>query len=271
METLIIERPSENVALVRLNRPNKRNAMNGTMLDEIARTMSQLSEDPDVRCIVIAGNGKCFTAGIDINYLKDLFETHQGADPARSGIIARPNIKAMQEKISSLEKCSKPVIVAVHGLCIGAGVDFITAADIRYCTTDTIISVREINIGMAADIGTLQRLHKVVGNQSWARDLMFSGRDVKAAEATSHGLFSKCFESKEKVLEEALKLANEIASKSPVAIVGIKKNLIYSRDHSVEEGLEFILNWNSFALQTEDTVQAIFSAMQNTKAVFPKL
>ncbi|CAG9329014.1 unnamed protein product [Blepharisma stoltei] len=271
METIILERLSENIALITLNRPKILNAMSKKMFEELSNTMNQLSEDPDIRCIILNANGRAFCAGIDINYLRDFFEDTKRADTGRTGIQIREKLKILQSHVTSLERCTKPVIAVTHGLCLGAGLDLITACDIRICSADTIVGVRETRIGMAADIGTLQRLQKVVGNQSWVREMAFTGKDVKAVEATGHGLFSRCLENKEKALEAAKELANEIAAKSPVALVAAKTSLIFSRDHSVNEGLDHIANYNASALQTEDLARAIMATMQKTKPVFPKL
>lgn len=270
METIEITRPSPHVALVSLNRPQKLNAMSLKLFEELEQTMENLSADPDIRCIIIAGNGRAFCAGIDLNALMSLSNTTT-LDPARIALRLRSKITKLQRPINSIEECDKPVIAVVHGYCLGAGVDLITACDIRICASDAVVSIREIEIGMTADIGTIQRLPKVVGNISWVREMIYTGRNANADEATKVGLFSNCLETKEKALQAALDLANTIASKSPVAVIGSKKTLNFSRDHSVTEGLEFITNWNACALQCTDLVSGVTAQLQKTKAIYPKL
>lgn len=146
-----------------------------------------------------------------------------------------------------------------------------TACDIRYCSEDTRVTVKEVDIGMAADLGTLQRFPKVIGNSAWGREMVYTGRYANAAECCENGLFSRVFASKEECVDGAVELARVIAEKSPVAIVGIKKSLNYSRDHTVEQGLDFIRLWNSFAVQTEDLMNAVMASMQKTTPIFSKL
>lgn len=138
-------------------------------------------------------------------------------------------------------KCQKPVIACVHGFCVGGGVDLMTACDIRYCTQDAWYSVKEVDIGLAADIGTLQRFPKIVGNDSLVRELVYTARKFTSEEANKLGLVSKIVPDYDALMKAGFELAKEIASKSPVAVQGSKINLIYSRDHSVEESLKFIV------------------------------
>ncbi|PSN51277.1 Delta(3,5)-Delta(2,4)-dienoyl-CoA isomerase [Blattella germanica] len=169
-------------------------------------------------------------------------------------------------------QCSKPVISAVHSACIGAGVDLITSADIRFCTKDAWFSVKEVDIGMAADVGTLQRLPRVIGNQSLVRELAYTGRQMMAPEAKECGLVSKVYEDKDSMLKGALELATEIAAKSPVAVQLTKRNIVYSMDHSVQEGLNHIRDWNQAMLQSEDFMNATMAqATKSPPPTFSKL
>nr|XP_022912283.1 delta(3,5)-Delta(2,4)-dienoyl-CoA isomerase, mitochondrial-like [Onthophagus taurus] len=199
-------------------------------------------------------------------------ELDQNGDLARKAKIYEQKITSFQESLSAIEKCSKPVLAAVHSACIGAGVDMITAADIRYCTKDAYFQVKEVDIGMAADVGTLQRLPKVIGSDSLTRELCYTARQLHSAEALSCGLVSKVFDSKESLIAGTLDLAKIIASKSPVAIQGTKRSLIYSRDHTVQDGLEHIALWNRFMLQSEDLQTAVAGALSKEKVIqFSKL
>ena len=269
METLTLSFPLPNVAQVTLNRPKKLNAMNIKMYEEILSTFTQLEANPDVRVIVLTGNEKSFCAGMDLFDFQKL--DSESSDPGRKALAFQRVVKKLQDPINSVADCGKPVIAAVSGYCIGAGVDLLSACDIRYCSNNTTVSVREVVIGMAADIGSLQRLPKIVGNNSWIRELVYTGKNVTGKEATEFGLFSKIFNSYDEVLRAALDVAKEISEKSPVAVVGCKKILEYSRDHSVQDGLEFVRNWNSFATQSSDFYNAIMGQIQKKKPEFPKL
>jgi delta(3,5)-delta(2,4)-dienoyl-CoA isomerase len=161
----------------------------------------------------------------------------------------------MQDCFTALERCPIPIIAAIHGSCIGAGMDLISAADIRVCTSDAQFSVREVVMGLAADVGTLQRLPRIVGNQSVVRDLCYTGRNMGAMEAYQIGLVSHVVNgsSNDDILKKAIAIGTTIALHSPVAVQNTKKSLIYSRDHTVEEGLEHIAMINALCLQGDDT------------------
>ncbi|XP_066288317.1 delta(3,5)-Delta(2,4)-dienoyl-CoA isomerase, mitochondrial-like [Branchiostoma lanceolatum] len=166
-----------------------------------------------------------------------------GADTAMKALKKTTNIRQFQETFSVIEKCPKPVIAAVHSACVGGGVDLITACDIRLCTQDAWFQIKQVDIGLPADVGTLQRLPKVIGNDSLARELAFTGRRLKAEEAKQMGLVSGIYPDREAVLEAALDLATTIASKSPIAVQVTKISMVYSRDHSVKEGLGHVVSY----------------------------
>merc|ERR1711894_536385 len=187
------------------------------------------------------------------------------------GLSLKHFIMKYQESFNILETCTKPVIAAVHSGCVGGGIDMITACDIRYCTSDAWFQVKEVDIGLAADVGTLQRLPKVVGNDSLARELCYTARKMAAEEAFRFGLVSRIFNSKEDMVKGAVQLAVDIAAKSPVAVQGSKANLIYSRDHTVAEGLDYVATWNMAMLQSEDLPKAAIASMQKEKPTFSKL
>lgn len=192
---------------------------------------------------MLSASGKHFTAGLDLVDAMKLSQDLGAVDEvARKGALLEHTIKLYQDSISSLEICPKPVITAVHSACIGAGVDLITAADIRYCSEDAFFCVKEVDIGMAADVGVLQRLPKVVGSESLARELAYTARRFGAAEAHSFGLVSKVYPSKEACVEGALELASIIAEKSPVAVQATKANIIYSKPRPNQEGLDHIVS-----------------------------
>lgn len=196
----------------------------------------------------------------------------EATDASRKGKIFEEYIVLYQNSITSLEKCSKPIIACTHSAVVGAGVDLITAADIRYCTKDSWFCVKEVDIGMAADVGTLQRLPKVIGSQSLARELCFTARKLQSAEAEKCGLVSKVFEDRSAMIEEAIHIASIIASKSPVAVQGTKRNMVYSLDHTNQEGLDQIKEINKLNLQSEDFFNAVVAGQSKGEIpVFAKL
>lgn len=169
-------------------------------------------------------------------------EMGETEDVARKGIVLERTIKLYQDSISAVERCPKPVIMAVHQACIGAGVDLITAGDIRYSTQDAFFQVKEVEIGMAADVGTLQRLPKVIGSQSLVRELCFTGRRFEAVEAERSGLISRVYPDKDALVSGALAVAEDIAGKSPIAVQTTKESLVYSLEHTNQEGLDHIVS-----------------------------
>lgn len=206
----------------------------------------------------------------------DMLETGQklasASDVSRKAKLFEELIRHHQDSISALEKCNKPVIAATHSAVVGAGVDLVSTADIRYCTKDCWFSIKEVDIGMAADVGTLQRFPKVIGSQSLVRELCFTARKFKADEALHWGFVTRVFDTKEQMIEEAIKLAELIASKSPVAVQGTKKNLVYSLDHTNQEGLDQIREINCLNLQSEDFFNAIIAGQSKGEMpVFSKL
>ena len=154
-----------------------------------------------------------------------------------------------QSTFSLLEQCPFPVISCAHGHCVGLGIDMTSAADIRLCTTDTQFSVAEINVGLAADVGTLQRLPKIVGNQGWVREVCFSGRLFDGKEAVHHGLCQHLFETKDDMMTHAATMAENMAQKSHIAMRGTKKHLVEALDKPIAQGLNDILVWNASMLQ----------------------
>ncbi|XP_078097787.1 delta(3,5)-Delta(2,4)-dienoyl-CoA isomerase, mitochondrial isoform X2 [Mustelus asterias] len=261
-ETLRVSQAADSVLHVELNRPEKRNAMNKTLWREMVECFNRIAQDSDQRVVVVSGAGTMFTAGIDLLDMAGDALQPRGDDTARKAWHMRNTILQYQESFNVIEKCPKPVIAAVHGACIGGGVDLITACDMRICSRDAWFQVKAMDIGMAADVGTLQRFPKVIGNASLVNELIYTARKMMADEALSCGLMSRTFEDKEAMLDGAFEMASEIASKSPVAVQGAKLNLIYSRDHSVKDGLNYIATWNMSMLQADDLIKSAQAAME---------
>jgi delta(3,5)-delta(2,4)-dienoyl-CoA isomerase len=197
--------------------------------------------------------------------------SQNNSDAARTATGLRRHIFEFQDCITALERCEKPIVAVLHGISYGLALDLSLACDIRLCAADTRFSVKEVDIGLAADIGTLSRLPKAVGNYSWVKDVCLSARIFGSGEAEKVGLVSGVYGDKAEVVSKGLKLASLIASKSPVAVQGTKEILNYSRDRSVEEGLRYTAVWNQAMLQTQDVKDAMLSGLQKKAPKFSKL
>jgi enoyl-CoA hydratase/carnithine racemase len=264
--TLAIDR-HDAVAVVTLNRPEKANAMEEAMWHELRDAMRWADAENDVRVAVLRGAGRHFTAGIDLAMLQGIAERIRHEDGARSRERLRRLILDMQDTLTALERCRKPVIAAVHGACYGGGIDLVTACDLRYCSADARFSVKEIDVGMTADVGTLQRLPRLVG-EGMARELAYTGRTFDGAEARDMGLVNRCFDSPEALEAGVMELARTIAAKSPLAIRGCKEMITYARDHSVADGLNYVATWNAAMLLSRDLVEAGTAAREKRPPEF---
>ncbi|POZ60455.1 crotonase/enoyl-CoA hydratase family protein [Chromobacterium alticapitis] len=266
LETLTVE-VNDKAALIRFNRGDKANSLNMQMWQDLRSAMDWVDGEPGVRAVVLAGHGKHFCAGIDLAMLVGLQAQIEDACEARKREKLRKLILDLQDCVSSLERCRKPVIAAIHGACLGGGLDIALAADFRFASQDAVFGVREVDIGMVADVGSLQRLPRVVG-EGVARELALTGRDMTAGEALDVGLVNRVQEDGEAVLAAALQSAWLIAAKSPLAVRGSKEVMNYSRDHSVADGLQFVAGWNAAMLISEDIQKAAMAAMMKQQASF---
>jgi len=289
-ETLAVTQPCDNVLQVTLNRPERLNAMNKTLWLEMSACFDAIAEDEDCRCVVVAAEGRVFTAGLDlgdVTLIQDLSggvaagaddeleddddENSDRPDVSRKAFHIHKLVLKFQDSFTSIERCSKPVIAAIHGACIGGGVDLVSACDVRYCTQDAFFQIKEVDVGLAADVGTLQRVPRIVGGDSLVRELCYTARKMFADEAHQCGLVSRVVENRDEVLKAALTTAQLIAEKSPVAVQGTKHNLVYARDHSVPESLRYMAAWNSAMLQSEDLMKSAVAAISKEKPNFKKL
>jgi len=250
----------DHVAHVSFNRPEKRNSLHAQAWDEMRAIFEHCSVNPEVRVVVLSGEGKMFCAGIDVSMLMGM-TGFQSQCEARKREEFRVNLLKLQDDVSSLEKCQKPVIAAIHNACIGGGVDIISSADMRFCTEDTYFTIKEVDMGLVADIGTLQRLPKLI-SQGLVSELAFTGRKMFAEEAKGSGLVNRIFETKEIMMESVLEIAKSIASKSPVVIRGTKEMIKYTRDHSVDESLHMMSVWNAAYIMSDDIKEAMGAFME---------
>lgn len=238
----------------------------------LSSIFTTLSHDPSIRSILLTGAGpRAFTAGLDVTAASQGQLSASATDGARKATSLRRHIVEFQDCVSSLEKCEKPVIAVLHGISYGLALDLALACDVRFSTATTQFSVKEVDIGLAADIGTLSRLPHSVGNHSWIKEIALSARIFGSDEALQHGLVSRVFEDKDKAVAGALELAGLIATKSPVAVQGTKQIINYSRERTVADGLHYTAVWNAAMLQTQDVKDAMLSGLQKKKATFSKL
>lgn len=252
-----------------LNKPEKANAMSPDFWADLPRLLGELDADPSVRVVLLTGAGRHFTSGMDLSTfanLAKLFSQEQG----RAAYAMRGIIKDLQHSFTAIEQARFPVIAAIHGACIGGGIDLITACDMRIASADAYFAVEEINIGMAADVGTLQRLPKLIA-PAVAAELAYTGRRFSVEEAQRIGLVSAIHSDASAAREAGLALARQIAARSPLAIAGIKRNLVWSRDHSVADGLEYIATWNAGMLRPTELMAAIHARMAKRDAEFSDL
>ncbi|MGB1032939.1 MAG: crotonase/enoyl-CoA hydratase family protein [Flavobacteriales bacterium] len=257
----------QKIALVSFNRPEKANALNMDAWIELQSVFESLSVSDDVRVVILAGEGKHFCSGIDLELLMSINQFQEISCNGKRSEKVRDLILSLQQSITAIEKCSKPVLAAIHNGCIGGGVDIATACDMRYCTEDAYFTIKEIDLGMVADLGTLQRLPKII-SPAMAAEMAYTGRKVFGPEAKSIGLVNHCYASKEKLVEGVMQMASAIASKSPLSIRGTKDVLRFTRDHSVEDGLNYIANWNAANLLSADLTEAFKATMEKRAPKF---
>jgi len=270
-ENLSIEHTGR-VATLWLDRPEKLNALNRALWSAIPAAVATLDSDPEVRVIVLAGRGKAFCAGIDlVDHAPSMAGggslSGKGESVVGKRLALLDDIRRYQDTCSSFANTNKPVIAAVHGVCIGAGMDLITACDIRLASADATFSVRETRIAMVADVGTLQRLPRVIGDGP-ARDLIFTGRDIDATRGLAIGLVNEVLPDAASVHSRARALAQEIAANSPLAVQGSKRVMGQASRREVQDGLDYVALWNAAFLHSDDLAEAMTAFMQRRKPEF---
>ncbi len=256
------------IAWVYLNRPDKKNAMNPPAWKEAPAVFESLNNDPDIRAIIVAGKGSGFCAGIDL--LSMVAEIPELMDPAQKGGIKwqlLQKIYSLQETITCIEKCKKPVIAAVHGYCIGAGLDMITACDIRLGSKDAVFSLKEADLGIVADVGVLQRLPHIVG-QGITRELAYTAKRISADRAKEVLLLNEIFKDPETLITGAEKMAMEIASCSPIAVQASKDVLNYGIGKSISDGLKYVASMSTNIIPSDDLFEAVTAFTEKREPTF---
>ena len=259
----------DGIAHIEMNRPDKANSMSPDFWEDLPRLLDDMDHNPDIRAIVLSGRGKHFTGGMDLAAFQGIMELTQ-KEPARGAYALRRLILKLQDSLTSLERVRVPVIAAIHGVCLGGGIDLISACDIRLCTKDASFGVEEIHVGMTADVGTLQRLPKIMP-PGIVRELTYTGRRFSADEAKDWGLVNSVHKDRDAVLDAAKALAGDIAAKSPLAVAGAKQAITYARDHSVQDGLDQIATWNAGMLRPDDLMKAMQAKMAKKQTEYDDL
>lgn len=240
------------VARLILARPEKRNCMTFDFFTGLTEHFGSLDADPEVRAVVVQAEGKTFCAGLDLVEGAAIL----GDGSAKQRGETRWKIRWLQDCISAVERCRKPVIAAVHGHCVGGGIDVTSACDIRLASRDAVFSIRETRIGIVADVGTLQRFPTIVG-QGLFRELALTGRDFTAEEAYRIGYVNRLYEDREAVQKAAFALAEEIAANPPMTVQGVKEVILYNRDNGIYPGLDYVAQMNSAILPSKDLMEAV--------------
>lgn len=262
-----------------LSCPDELNTFRLDFWREFPAAVDRLSDDGGVRVLVVSSTGRHFTAGMDLS----VFAGGDGSDsagpgaglvsvgePGRGNTARKRMILRMQDALTALERARMPVLAAVQGGCVGGGLDLITACDMRYATEDAFFVVQETNIGITADLGTLQRLPKIIPS-GVARELVYTGRRMSAARAREVGLVNEVYPDQESMLAAVHATAIEIATHSPLAVWGSKEMLLYSRDHSVSDGLDHVATWQAAALQTAEVSEAMRARVERRAPRYPDL
>lgn len=266
-DSFIVE-VSDNVATVIVSTEKRGNLLGPDFWHEVPLLFEQLGRDDEVRAIILAAAGPHFSYGIDLTLMTSIFgRAFQDGGLATERHALRRNIVVAQKAASALADCPKPVIAAVHGWCIGAAVDLISGADIRFASTDAIFSVREVKIGIVADLGSLQRLPQLIG-QGHTRELAMTGDDVTAERASELGLVNLVLPDHKRLLDHAREVAERIAANPPLAVQGIKHILNVADHDFVSNGLNYVATWNAVTLPSHDVNEAISAVTQKRAATF---
>ena len=261
----------EGIGHLVLNKGEDLNKMTMNFWYELPKILDEIDRDASLRVLILSSTGKHFCAGMDLKNFGTLGNDSEKKtnvpDKARIGENLYRVAKELQDMLSKLEKLRIPVLAGIQGGCIGGGLDLVTAADMRFASKDAFFCIQEVNIGMAADIGTLQRLPRVIP-EGKVRELAYTGRRMPAEEALEAGLVNKVYESHEEMISGLKEMAAVIASKSPLAVYGTKAILNFSRDHTIAEGLEYNALWSGAMLPQEDMAEAMMSNMEKRDPEF---
>jgi len=259
------------IAHIRFSRPDQFNTFTPDAWVELPAIVRDIDRNAKARVIVVSSTGKHFTAGMDLAvFMQPEGITGEARDPHLKAEQFRANLRALQDSFTCLDQARIPVIICVQGGCIGAGVDMISACDIRLATKDAFFCIQEINIGMTADVGTFPRLCRLMP-EGWVRQISYTGERLPAPRARELGLVNETFDTQQAMLDHAMALAREIASKNPLAVSGSKAMINYARDHTIADGLDYIGVWNAAMLSGPHMREAFMAKAEKRDPVFPDL
>ena len=268
LETLSVN-IENHIAHIQLSRPESLNSMVPAFWRELPAVVRKIDEKSQARVIVISSQGKHFSAGMDLSVFTNMAKDFQG-EPARRAERSRRWILELQDSFNALEEIRIPVLVAIQGGAIGGAVDMICAADSRYCTQDAFFTIKETELGMTADVGTLQRLPHLIP-QGLVRELAYTGRNMLSSEAKECGFVNQIFADQKSMLEAVMKIATKIAMHSPMAVTGCKEMINYTRDHNVSDSLNYMATWQSGMLQMPDVNEAMTAGKEKRLPVYSEL
>jgi enoyl-CoA hydratase len=263
---------SDHVATLWLDRPEKRNALGPAFWTDLPLAVAAIAADGGIRAVVVAARGPHFSVGLDLVAMSGLLGPPEGgagprASAAARAQSARAEVLRLQASVTAIAECPVPVIAAIHGYCIGGGVDIAAACDIRLASAEALLSVRETKVAIVADLGSLQRLPRIIGKGHVA-ELAYTGKDITAARAREIGLVNDVSADADSVLADARALAAEIAANSPLAVQGTKAVLTACEDRSVADGLDYVATWNAGFLASDDLVEAMGAFMEKRPPTF---
>lgn len=259
----------KNIAIVYLNKPDKRNAMDWDYWFELPMVIKEIDKNPDIRAFIIAARGKSFSTGLEINDFTERFKDVLRCQTAEERKNLHQLILDMQEGMNAIENSNKASIAVVHKHCIGGALDLIAACDIRYCAEDASFSLRETKVAIVADMGSLQRLPSIIGKGN-TKEMALTGRDYDSTEALKMGLVNKILPTKEDALEYAKKTAHEISENSYITQEGVKQVLRYCEGKSIKDGLDYVAAWNASFLMSKDFLETVNGFKNKTKPVYNK-
>jgi enoyl-CoA hydratase len=249
---------NNNIAHIVLNRPEQLNSMIPEFWSELPNCVRSIDNNAAARVIVISAEGKHFSAGMDLSVFQNMSASFTG-EPARRAEQMRRGVLALQDSFTALEQVRLPVLAAIQGGAIGGAVDMISACDSRYCTKEAFFCIKETQLGMTADVGTLQRLGQLM-SPGLVRELAYTGRNMDSNEALQRGFVNQVFESQQEMLDAVMKIAKQIAINSPMAVAGSKEMLNYARDNSIQDSLNYMATWQSGMFQLPDIQEAMQAA-----------
>lgn len=255
------------IAHIQLCRPNEMNTMNMAFWKDLPVLVQEIDDKALARVIVISSTGKHFSAGMDLGVFSNPKAVPMTGDPGRMGENLRRVVMQLQASLSSLESARIPVLVAIHGGCIGGALDLVCAADCRYATEDAFFTIKETELGMTADVGTLQRFPKLVP-EGIVRELAYTGRKFTATEAKEMGLVNAVYATQEELLDGVMTVAANIAKNSPLAVSGCKEMINYSRDHTVQDSLKYMATWQSGMFRPNDMMKSFAAKSTKTEPEF---